>query len=85
MVNDPPRILAYQVVTHFQGSGRASLGIVFKHLAPPRDSRICIYLNEYPRILENEGLQLGYLDVIFRADRSRSAKRAGCANAKQSS
>ena len=68
VVNDRPRVLTDQVIGDFERAGGAGLGVVLEHLAPTGDAGISRYLNEDPGVFEHEGLNLGDLDLVVRAN-----------------
>ena len=70
MENHFERILPDQIVADFQRAGRARLGVVFEHFAPTGNAGVGRNFHEDPSILEHEGLDLGDLNVVLRADLS---------------
>ena len=66
MVSDSARILANEIVRHFQGAGRTGFGIILEHFAPTGDAGIGRNLDEDPAVLQDEALNLCYLDVVVR-------------------
>ena len=69
--DDAARILADQVVADLQRAGGAGLGVVLEHLAPAGDAGIGRDLDEHPGVLQDEGFDLGDLDVVLRANLGR--------------
>lgn len=62
------RVLADEIVGHFERASSAGLGVVLEHFAPAGDAGVGGDFDEDPGVLEDEGLELGHLDVVVGAD-----------------